>query len=177
MTQSELQLSRVVVSVERHLQTEVELLSRLESLNQTLADSLTESGSTGLSYEQSKQLSAESDLLMANSKEIRKRRSKVLEMIRQSSDSKQGQLSIRQFIETLSDPTKQRLESIRSALLDRLTDVHASMLGNQAVMFYTYDFNRKLVSGLLGTENDDERYRVDGQSSGIKPGNLIQKAC
>ena len=98
-------------------------------------------------------------------------------MISGVDDQNDPEPSIRKFIQSIGEPTRTRLENARVQLLDRLTDVHASMLGNQAVMFYTYDFNRKLVDGILGNDSKDSRYSVDGNSSGIKPGNLIQKAC
>lgn len=178
MTDSnQLEKGRVTVRVERHLQAELELLRQLESLNEVLSQALSESGSAGLTHEQSALLGDVTESLMKGSSEIRKNRSVILDAISQVSNLQTGQSSIRQFIQTLTDPAKQRLERIRSELLDRLTDVHASMLGNQAVMFYTYDFNCKMVDGLLGRENEEGQYGVDGQSAGIKPGNLIQRAC
>jgi hypothetical protein len=174
--EEELRRSQVAVLLERHLSSEVQLLSQLEELNRTLSDALSGSGASGLTYEQSILLGEASDALMQSAEEIRGNRKKMLAMIGDGFPTDRP-ASIRLFIQTLTEPTRTRLESIRFQLLDRLTDVHASMLGNQAVMFYTYDFNRKMVEGLLGTEKEDGNYGVDGQSAGIKPGNLIQRAC
>lgn len=172
-----LEQARVAVRVERHLQSEVELLRQLENLNQTLSQALSESGSAGLTNEQSKLLGDVTESLLQGSTEIRKNRTVIHDAIAQVSNSHLDRPSIRQFIQTLPEPSRHRIECLRSSLLDRLTDVHASMLGNQAVMFYTYDFNCKMVDGLLGRENEDGQYGNDGQSAGIKPGNLIQRAC
>lgn len=171
----ELRRSRVSVCIERHLQSELLLLEGLDQLSKSLSTALNESGVTGLSMEQSEKLESISKNLSASADEVRSSRKNMMEMIRDVDNTNEP--SVRKFIETLDEPSRSRLEATRMSLLDRLTDIHASMLGNQAVMFYTHDFNRKLVAGILGTADDEKRYGVDGNSSGIKPGNLIQKAC
>ena len=175
---TELETARLVVMIERHLQAELGLLNELDNLNQTLKHSLESSGSKGMSPEQSGQLHQLAGQLSAQSDSLKIKRMKTLGAINQNRNDNSTPLSIRLFVQSLKNENdRKRLENLRMAILDRLSDVHAMLVGNQAVMFYSYDFYRKMLAGLLNNDLDRNQYSVTGQTTGVKPGNLFGKAC
>jgi len=171
-----LALPKLIVLVERHLQFELQLMDQLDKLNQLLKVTLEAAGSRGMTTLQTAELNITADNLSKQSNELRAKRQETLTAINLGRSNDQPQLSIRQFIQTLDKANESRLETMRISILDRLTEVHATLIGNQAVMFYSYDFYRKMVAGLLNSESDENQYSLTGQSSGMQPGNLYRKA-
>jgi hypothetical protein len=171
-----LALTKLIVLVERHLQFELRLLEQLDELNQMLKVTLEAAGSRGLTAEQTTQLNLTADNLSKQSDDLRGKRQATLAAINANRNASQPRQSIRQFIQTLDKASGSRLETLRGSILDRLVEVHATLLGNQAVMFYSYDFYRKMVAGLLKSDSDETQYSLTGQSAGVKPGNLFRKA-
>ncbi len=170
-------MARLIVVVERHLQSELGLLEKLDELNQTLKVTLEAAGSRGLAASQTNQLNLMADNLSQRSEELKCKRQKTLSAINSDRGIDQPQLSIREFVQSLDTNNSTRLEKLRMTILDRLIEVHATLVGNQAVMFYSFDFYRKMVAGLLDSDLDDNQYSMNGQASGVKAGNLYRKAC
>lgn len=169
--------SKHIVLIERHLQAELQLLQKLDVMNQTLKAYLESSGSNGLALEQTEHLTTLADELSLLSVQQKQRRSKVLDQINAGRDAKLERLSIKQFIATLGRDDFNRLEILRLNLLDQLTEVHAMLAGNQAVMYYSFDFYQRMVSGFLNQSPQENQYSQKGQKSLVKPGNLYGKAC
>ncbi|QEG23381.1 hypothetical protein [Mariniblastus fucicola] len=170
------ELPKLIVVVERHLRSELELMDKLDQLNQTVKETLEASGSKGLSPSQTDLLDQMAQDLSQTSAGLKARRTNVLLAVNSLHDGLPT-LSIREFIQTLDSASGQRLENLRMKILDRLVEAHATLIGNQAVMFYSFDFYRKMVAGLFNSETDENQYSMTGQASGVKPGNLVRKAC
>ena len=169
-------MPKLIVMVERHLQNEFEMLEKLDALNLRLKSTLESSGSLGMSKTQTDELNATAESLARQADELKGRRQTVLSAVNATHGNKQTQITIRQFVQTLDQNTATRLEKLRSAILDRLTRVHSTLVSNQAVMFYSHEFYRKMLFGILNTEVDENQYSRSGQSSNLKPGDLFGKA-
>ncbi len=175
-TPTSLETTKLIVLVERHLQSELVLLQHLDELNQALKASLEESGTRGLSPLQTGALEKKVAVIAETSREAKVKRQRLLETINGSRDAELQQLSIRQFINTLDKEDADRLEAMRISILDRLTETHANLIGNQAVMFYSYEFYKNMVAGLLNGDIDANQYSMKGQTVSVKPGDLLRKA-
>jgi hypothetical protein len=173
---SNLETSKLIVLIDRHLQSELELLGHLDDLNETLKKALEESGTRGLSPAQTNVLDQKVAAIAEMSREAKQKRQKLLGTINLHQPAELPPLSIRQFIETLDEVNSKRLESVRLTILDRLHEAHANLLGNQAVMFYSYEFYKRMVSGLLNSDIDTNQYSMKGQTATVKPGELFRKA-
>lgn len=172
----EIRNSQVSVKVERHLALELSLLDRLDQLNLSMKAALAETGANGLSIDQAESLSLLSDEIALESNQLKKKRLDLVEVINEGRSPDQSRLSIRLFITTLDSVSGARLEAMRQSILDRVMKVQSTMLGHQAVLFYSFDFYRRMVAGLLRNDQEDVQYRVDGQTQGVKPGKFYRRA-
>ena len=174
---SPFELSQLSVLVERHLYSELQLLERISEVNRKLTAAWKDNGPVGSQPNDSFNPAIGSPDLDEESGQLRQKRKKVLEAINRSQPEGHMRLSIRRFIRMTEPTTRVRLENIRLSILNKLNEIRATMIGNQAVFYYSFDFYKRMVSGLLQCDLDESQYRADGQSSGVKPGNLYRKAC
>ena len=174
---SNIQISQVSVMLHRHLQAELEQLIQLESIGQAFSKAVEDGGVNGPKLNASQAIASLCEGLEPEAERIRRQRSVILTAINRDRPADLQPLTIRQFIESTDAETKLMLSQLRLQILDRLSKIQASMLGNQAVMFYSHDFNKRMVSGLTGSAVDESQYGNDGQATGIRPGNIIRKVC
>ncbi len=168
-------LGRLAVLVDRHLQQETRMTRELEELNDAIAVALENAGLRGLNAAELEKLQPARQQLETNAAELARARELLLARI----ESETGERfdSIREFVEQLPAAQRQRMDSVRAAVLKRTESAQLKLLQNQAALFYTYDFHRRYVAGVLDFEQDKHGYRRNGLNTDIGPGNLIRQTC
>lgn len=167
--------NKLLVLVERHLALESQMAAALDELNQTMADVLSNAGLKGPTQEDLKKLSPMTDAVQQSAIEVRKAREGLLGRI--NADANSDYSTIKQYILSLPPKDRMRFNVARKEILERSSRAQANLIHNQAALFYTYDFHRKYLSGVLQNDPDEQNYRHDGQPQEVHPGNIIGKTC
>ena len=102
-------------------------------------------------------------------------RKALLNRVNAESDSEYT--TIKEIIVCLEPVERRRLNSQRRGILEKSATAQANLVHNQAVLFYTYDFHRKYLAGVLQTDVDSHSYDSGGQSQDVPPGNIYGKTC
>lgn len=85
--------------------------------------------------------------------------------------------SIKDFVHSLPRSDYVRVDGIRRDILDRSAEAQANLVHNQASLYYTFDFHRRYLAGVLQGDLDGHHYGADGQPNEVNPGNIIGKTC
>ncbi len=167
--------TKLLVLVERHLALESRLAASLDELNQTTADVLSKAGLKGPTQEDMQALEPMTETLQRSADEVRNARQVLLSRINVESGS--AFTTIKEYVVSLPPSDRVRIDDIRRGILNRSSEAQANLIHNQAALFYTYDFHRKYLSGVLQSDPDEQNYRPDGQQQDIHPGNIFGKTC
>lgn len=166
---------KLSVLVQRHLALESALAASLDQLNQTTADILSKAGLRGPTQKDMDQLAPMATALQQSASKVREARQLLLTRI--NLDSDRDFASLKEFIRTLPSEQRARMDEQRKAILEKSIHAQANLVHNQAALFYTYDFHRKYLSGILQSDPDEHNYRPDGQQQDVQPGNFFGKTC
>jgi hypothetical protein len=167
---------KVMVLVGRQLDAESQLLDRLEKICACFTASALESVSDNMSAPPLKKL----DLLLKEftieaNKTVTSRNS-VLELIGQIYVGV-GEVSVRKFINWCPEPYRSQLEQKRTAIYNRINELRIQFAGDSAAVFYSYEFYRRIINGLIGSPVQEQEYCPDGKSVSKNAGQLYEKAC
>ncbi|MFN3191404.1 MAG: hypothetical protein ACE361_12855 [Aureliella sp.] len=161
--------------VEEHFVEELQLAAEIEELNQATASVFEGAGLRGPSITDLEALHPLTQKIEDGSKALDRKRKILMGKINASDNCEYE--SLRDFIQSLEPGSRQELEGIRHRVLERTTKAQAHMVHNQAALFYTFDFHRKFLAGILNTDPEQQSYRADGHSHDLGPGNLVRKTC
>jgi flagellar biosynthesis/type III secretory pathway chaperone len=71
----------------------------------------------------------------------------------------------------------QGIRQLRSEIFDKLDTVRSITLGNQMVLYYSYDFYQRLLRGLSGNEPQSTGYSPTGKRESIETGQVMFRNC
>ncbi len=172
---NDLQNNKLLVLVERHLVLESQLAAALAELNQALTVVMSNAGLRGPTPQDLQQLLPMSEDLRGSAAEIGRARQLLLDRINAECES--NFTSIKDFVHSLPRSDYVRVDGIRRDILDRSAEAQANLVHNQASLYYTFDFHRRYLAGVLQGDLDGHHYGADGQPNEVNPGNIIGKTC
>lgn len=167
--------AELVALVERHLDVESELASTLDDLNSAMKATLDKPGMQAPQLDELKSLEPVSQRLQASTKKLATARREILQRIKIETGVQHA--SLRTVITTLPKAARQRLDARRLEILGKSRRAQSNLVHNQATCYYLFDFHRKYLTEVVQGDMDGQKYRADGQSNDIAPGNIIGKAC
>lgn len=77
----------------------------------------------------------------------------------------------------LNDPARGELKKLRDDIKDKLNEVRAITMGNQAVLVYTMDFYHRLLTGLSSDIQPAKAYNKSGKLTNQVGSGMLQKEC
>jgi hypothetical protein len=161
--------------IEEHFVHEMQLAESIEDLNRSTAEVFEGAGLRGPSTEQLEALHPKTEQVEKSSQELARRRQVLIDTINTRSTSKYE--SLKDFIRSLAPKEREELDAIRIRVLERTKKAQAHMVHNQAALFYTFDFHRKFLAGVLQNDPEQQGYRANGHSADFGTGNLVRKTC
>ncbi|WP_436716096.1 flagellar export chaperone FlgN [Roseiconus lacunae] len=164
--------------LEGHLALEERLAETLEELNQAMTTMLNKQGVRGPTPEVLDQVTPLIDRLRERSEQSRQSRERLLEQLPESEDSAKPQSQgLRQLIRQASDHQVESLDQRRIAVRDRIEQARHTLTANQAVIFYSMDFHRRYLMGVLQCTDDRQGYQADGQSTKLPAEKIFGRNC
>ncbi len=88
-----------------------------------------------------------------------------------------NQISIRKFIQRSPEKIRSEMEKRRVGLVNKMHAIQTQMAGDSAVIFYSFDFYRRIVNGLVNCVAEEQNYDQEGKSAQQSSGKLIERAC
>ena len=165
--------TQLVVLVERHLAHESSLTVSLAAVNEASAKVFEDGGLRGPSTSDLERLQPMMDELQKSASRVAESRQTTLSHINRTLQTNFTQL--KQYIRTLPRDERTRLDRARRQTLAQSESAQASLIHNQAVLFYTFDYHRKYLAGVLQCDVQPQNYGADGQSKNVSPGDLHPK--
>ncbi|TWU02379.1 hypothetical protein [Stieleria varia] len=166
---------KMIVLIQRHLSREADLATSLNELNTRTRELLGRCGLHGPTESEIHALEPLFNNLRTISAEVGESRKRVLAQIRQETGD--DTTSLREFIETLPPDDRDRLDESRQNLIKITSASQSEMIQIQASLFYTYDFHRRYLSGILQSDSNGNQYGPTGTSVEPHPGNLYKRTC
>ena len=107
--------------------------------------------------------------------QTRGRRKAVLKQLNSGDDSGQ-ELTVRQFIDRCPEPSKEALSKVRMQVINKLQEIKSTIAANQAIVYYSFEFYRRLLNSVMKSEPGEPNYGPDGNKSQPLKGELFGKA-
>ncbi len=85
--------------------------------------------------------------------------------------------SLSAYLALLSEEQAVPVRQMRSEIFDKLDMVRSITLGNQMVLFYSYDFYQRLLRGLSGNEAQAGGYSPAGRRENVETGKVVLRNC
>ncbi|MDV6030932.1 MAG: hypothetical protein F9B45_12690 [Phycisphaera sp. RhM] len=185
------QTERLGVLVERQLQLESGVADALDALNDEMAALLDNSGIYGPKQSDLQQLSPLLERLQHCQADSRKSRqilsryvgvkaSEQLEATQPSeasSETDDSLTSIKTILARLPVAESERLDANRRRLHDRLVAAQQRLTANQVVIFYSTEFHRRYLLGVLQCDVDEASYQADGLAFKLPTEKIIGRNC
>ncbi|QEF98512.1 hypothetical protein Mal15_25640 [Stieleria maiorica] len=170
------QKERLGVLVERQLRLESGVVDALDALNNEMSALLDNSGIYGPNPADLKELSPLIETLQNRQSDSRKSR-QVLQRYAGTEAMDESGASIKSILSTLPKSESKRLESDRRRIHDRLSAARQKLTANQVVIFYSTEFHRRYLLGVLQCDVDEGNYKADGQPFKLPPEKIIGRNC
>ena len=77
----------------------------------------------------------------------------------------------------LNEPDRRELKQLRDDIKEKLNEVRAITMGNQAVLIYTMDFYHRLLTGLSNDVEPAKAYNKSGKLTNQVGSGMLQKEC
>ncbi|WP_372895538.1 hypothetical protein [Stieleria sp.] len=182
------QTERLGVLVERQLQLESGVADALDALNDEMAALLDNSGIYGPKQSDLQQLSPLLERLQHCQADSRKSRqilsryvgakaTEQLEASEASSETDDSLTSIKTILAELPVAESERLDANRRRLHDRLVAAQQRLTANQVVIFYSTEFHRRYLLGVLQCDVDEASYQADGLAFKLPTEKIIGRNC
>ncbi|WP_182870012.1 hypothetical protein [Stieleria mannarensis] len=173
---------RLGVLVARQLQLESGVVDALDALNDEMSALLDNSGIYGPNPADLAELSPLIETLQSRQTDSRKSRTILQRYVNadasEASDAtEQNDASIRTILNALPKPESHRLEADRRRIHDRLSAARQKLTANQVVIFYSTEFHRRYLLGVLQCDVDEGNYKADGQPFKLPPEKIIGRNC
>lgn len=161
--------------VERHFALEARLVASIDELNDAAALMIGRSGFQGATEDDLRELKPLSEAVQLTAQKVGQARKNLMSRVNRSCGG--SFTSLKEYIRTLEPECRDRLNQIRTKILSETSRTQAVLLKNQAVLYYTYDFHRKYLHGVVQCDGDQPNYRADGQAKTPKRSNVYGRTC
>lgn len=81
------------------------------------------------------------------------------------------------YLLLLSDDQASPVRRLRNEIFDKLETVRSITLGNQMVLYYSYDFYQRLLLALTGNESQTGGYSPTGRRESVETGKVVLRNC
>ena len=167
---------QINIRIDRHLQAESQLLDELESLCNRFSE-LTQdfSGSSAdpVNFQSTNELL---ERFSKRASRLKAARQDIMALCNARHQAAEN-FSIRALIEEVPQPFRQQLEFKRKLLVERMNRIRAQVAGDSALVFYSFDFYRRIVNGLVDCIIEEQNYKSDGTTNTHNSGKLLKRAC
>ncbi|MEM6468463.1 MAG: hypothetical protein AAF802_02755 [Planctomycetota bacterium] len=178
-------------SLDAHLDVEQAVLEAVCNINDAMADVLSEKGIQGPSEEELRKLEPLLTELRQRSEQSLQSRTELFHRfdrlqentVQLSSQAEERTVSASLFArlsQRVPQETRGRLDQRRRSLSESLADAQATLASNQVLVYYSMDFHRRYLMGVLhNAENASENaaYSADGQAFSPQPETLFGRNC
>lgn len=170
---------QVASRIERQLAQEEQVVQALESLNEQLSVLLTGSGINGPSESDLLGLDPMIKRVQACAKQTGLSRNALLQDFDPSwNESKSTPPNrIRGLIQAAPLDQQTALHAKRDELQRRMIEAQQQLFANQVVVFYSTEFHRSFLLGVLQCEPNDSQYGRQGQPFKLGPERVIGRNC
>lgn len=165
----------LVLLVEQHFSLESQMAELLQELSGSTRDAFGAEGLRGPTPEDLEKLRPLSTKVTSAAEELKSARKRLLSQINRRLHSNHSSLS--SFINSLAPEDQTRLDSRRRELLEKCAGAQSDLIQNQATIYYTHDFYRRYVAGVMENAAEPSNYGRDGAVNDVQPGNLCRKSC
>lgn len=167
--------SELYVLIECHLAKELQFAELVDRINRATSEAFAEQGMSGPTDKSLHELKPLADQVQSGAVEIKEMRQKLLHQI--NSKTEHEFASVTDAIQSLSEDEQRKLDNSRGDLFNRCESARTKLIENQATLFYTYDFHRRYLAGVLQCNPNTEIYGPDGSSVDNTQGQLYRKSC
>lgn len=174
----------VATLVQQHLDLEAEIVHTLEAINEGMSSILRDAGIYGPSADQLESLAPLLEQLQEQSDESKRSRRVLYGKVRRHEDSEDlesagpesGGLESLKLSDLLPDAPEE-VRARKDALAKRLTDAGQQLTANQVVLFYSMEFHRRYLLGVLECDREESNYQADGQAFKLPPEKIFGRNC
>ncbi|OYP35230.1 hypothetical protein [Rhodopirellula sp. MGV] len=164
--------------LESHLELEERLAETLEALNATMASMLEGKGIHGPTSDGLERVAPLLEQLKDRSEQSRLSRQQLLKSVSDElSDASPQNVGMRQLIQRASEDKTEQFDKRRKAVSDRLEHARHSLTATQAVIYYSMDFHRRYLMGILECTDDQSSYQATGQSVKLPTEKIFGRNC
>lgn len=172
--------SVLAILVRRHLEQEKLLATEIENFNKRMRELLEKAGIRGPNEEQVAEIEQGSEKLRAVSGAVSKARTSLIGRIHR--ETGRTIESLGEFIALLPTDKAQDLNLLRIDVRDRAAAAQSEFMDNQISLYYSQDFHRRYLGGVLRTctgesQANEKSYSNDGKAKETQKGNLLKRAC
>ncbi|MEM9410769.1 MAG: hypothetical protein AAGA30_06620 [Planctomycetota bacterium] len=161
------------VRVKRQLEKESAVLAALQEVCDAFSKIVVDSTSKSPEPVNLGALQESMNKLTVLATDVQKSRQAVMELIREGNP----EMTIRQFIQQAPSPFRETLEETRRDLIGRVYEAKSQMAGDSSVVFYSFDFYRRIINGFVDRIEEEQNYDQNGKPATTGSGKLIQRAC
>lgn len=113
---------------------------------------------------------------VATAEPVVKKRAEIIQLINTGRPENE-RLSVRSFIQSSPQPIRSELENRRVNLVQKMHDIKTQIAGDTAVVYYSFDYYRRIVNALVNCVAEEQNYDQAGKSAQPNSGKLIERAC
>ena len=172
---ADIEKRKLIVLILRHFDSEDRLIESMDQLATSSAETLARAGTRGPSKDDLQKLEPLMAELAQVSSTVNASRVTLIGRINQVHES--DFTRVKHFIRTLDPHERNRLDARRRELVDRAYAAQSRLIQCQATLYYTFDFHRKYLAGVMNEDPQRASYSADGHGSNVNPGNIVRKAC
>jgi hypothetical protein len=81
------------------------------------------------------------------------------------------------YMALLPENNAEVVQQLRAEIFDKLDTVRSITLGNQMVLYYSFDFYQRMLRGLTGNDPQPTGYSPNGRRENIETGQVMFKNC
>ncbi|MCC9602949.1 hypothetical protein LOC67_20560 [Stieleria sp. JC731] len=164
--------------LESHLELEERIADTLETLNEAMASMIDGTGVHGPSTDGLDRVAPLIEQLKERSELSRQSREQLLDGLADEVVGEQKRkIGLRQLIRHASETKAAQLDERRKVVSDRIVEARHSLTATQAVIFYSMDFHRRYLMGVLQCGDDQQGYQADGQSMKLPTEKIFGRNC
>lgn len=175
------QIDRLGLLAQRHLDLESAIVEALDDLNSQMSALLTGAGVYGPRPSDMERLEPLVNVLQqrfASSKKSRLALAKQFGLAEnETASAEDSDAELRFILGTMPPRQSAALNEKREQVHNRLVNARQELTANQAVIFYSMEFHRRYLLGVLQCDTDESNYQADGQAFKLPPEKLFGRSC
>ncbi|MEO1615044.1 MAG: hypothetical protein AAFV88_04290 [Planctomycetota bacterium] len=169
----------LVECLDAHLDIEQAVVNAVQEVNEAMAAVLKRSGIQGPSETDLLELEPHLNRLREQGAVTRRARQDLSEQF-ECGEKADAMLTFSRLSRQLPATFRDRLEQRRAQVRAELADAQATLASNQVLVYYSMDFHRRYLMGVLESEEqatENASYSADGQAFSPQPETLFGRNC